>query len=244
MRLSLEELSPRVTPAVNVTIEAFTHPLEGGLVGVARLTRDGDASQPLAVNIEYNGTADPGDDYYAVVPAGFAAGAATMDVLIHARYDRVVDPFEDVAVFVRPGAGYVVPAGELDHAVLVIGDAPPTVHPITIYGVDAQEGPGGAGQFVFERHPDDFGERSVTFTLHSTAVEGEDYDPVEHTITFAAGQRYARFFVYAIADGLIEGPENLVIVLESGETGSLVILDADFEVDPGDGDDDGPGGAG
>jgi len=64
------------------------------------------------------------------------------------------------------------------------------------------------------------GLRPITVTFNvaasSTAVEGTDYDALNHTLTFGLGQKTAKVIIKPKADTLQESPESVVLTLNPG----------------------------
>ena len=63
-----------------------------------------------------------------------------------------------------------------------------------------------------ERVPCNIGtSMTVPITVSGTATEGVDYSNIPNSITFPAGSTTASFSFDAFADGIIEGPESVIL---------------------------------
>lgn len=150
------------TATVTVTATDATASEVPGNPGQFTVTRVGDTSADLTVNLMITGTATNGADYTAipttvVIPAGM--GTATIDVSVLA--DALTEGNETVIVTVAPGTGYVI--GTASMATVTITDnpppppAPPAPAPVPpvftgaaiINGVLTIAGPTGAAALTF-----------------------------------------------------------------------------------------------
>jgi subtilase family serine protease len=127
-----------------VTVSAGPiQPLEAGPTsGAFVLTRDGDVSAALDVNLQMTGTATSGADYVPVANvASFAAGASTVEVPIAPIDDLLSEPDETVVLTISGGAGYI-PASPSSASVKIASDDLP---PDLIVSAVTAPPTGGAG---------------------------------------------------------------------------------------------------
>ncbi len=82
-------------------------------------------------------------------------------------------------------------------------------------GANAVEG-GRHGTFVFSRTGDLSQPLDVAFTLHGTATEGDDYEPLPRSVSFDAGESTATVEVVAIDDKIKEDLERVRVRIEDG----------------------------
>lgn len=87
------------------------------------------------------------------------------------------------------------------------------------------------GSFDFEYTEVSTQDRTITFTIGGTAVNGVDYSYIDNYITIPAGETAGTVFVDAFSDGLAEGAETVTLTFETGvcvgtETVQLTINDA------------------
>ena len=91
------------------------------------LTRTGDTTDLLDVNLILQGTALPGVDYTAPAGVGvnntltvsFDAGSDTASVSLPTLSDSVIDPYDSIWAILQPGSGYTI-APVVDRAVAII----------------------------------------------------------------------------------------------------------------------------
>jgi N-acetylneuraminic acid mutarotase len=94
------------------------------------LTRGGDTSKALTVNIAMSGTATNGSDYDSIGPtATFAAGSATTSVRLFIIEDSIPEPTESAILTILSGSGYTV--GSPSKATINIADDDSTGTTIT-----------------------------------------------------------------------------------------------------------------
>jgi subtilisin-like proprotein convertase family protein len=87
------------------------------------------------------------------------------------------------------------------------------------------------GSFAFEFTDVSTQDRTITFTIGGTAVNGVDYSFLDNYITIPAGELTGTVFIDAFSDGLTEGAETVTLTYASGvcvgtETVTLTINDA------------------
>jgi subtilisin-like proprotein convertase family protein len=87
------------------------------------------------------------------------------------------------------------------------------------------------GSFAFQFNEVDSQDRTITFSIGGTAVNGVDYSFIDNSITIPAGETSGTVYIDAFSDGLSEGPETITITYNSGvcvgtETVTLTINDA------------------
>jgi len=87
------------------------------------------------------------------------------------------------------------------------------------------------GSFAFEFSDISTQDRTITFTIGGTGVNGVDYSYIDNYITIPAGETSGTVYIDAFSDGLTEGAETVTLTYNSGvcvgtETVSLTINDA------------------
>jgi subtilisin-like proprotein convertase family protein len=87
------------------------------------------------------------------------------------------------------------------------------------------------GSFDFEFTDISTQDRTITFTVGGTAVNGVDYSFIDNYITIPAGETSGTVYINAFSDGLLEGAETVTLTYNSGvcvgtETVQLTINDA------------------
>lgn len=103
------------------------------------------------------------------------------------------------------------------------GDPPP-LPVVTIEATDAVASEIGLdpGRFTFMRGGDAAGELTVTFTVGGTATNGEDYESIPASISFAAGELTATLVITPLCDGdPDEEAETVTLTLAAGTSYDL-----------------------
>lgn len=77
------------------------------------------------------------------------------------------------------------------------------------------------GRFVVLRTPNTFFTATVQYEVTGTATEGEDFEPLSGTLSFAAGQRSAFIDVNVLNDNIVENNETVVVTLTSTTNGDI-----------------------
>jgi len=208
-------------PTVSIAATQSTAAEPGGGVsatnGQFTLTRSGNYSQSLTVNLAVSGTALSGTDYTSVpATATFAAGAATTTITITPLADDASDMSEGdsavgaetVILAIATGTGYV-PAG--GNSTVTIIDAPPTVSIVASQPNATEPGQGISavnGQFTLTRSGNYSQALTVNLAISGTALDGADYTDVPTTATFAANQNTTTITITPLADDATEMAEN------------------------------------
>jgi hypothetical protein len=92
-----------------VMVEKIYDPFEGLVPGWFAVSRRGDTSQSLAINIAVSGTATSGTDYTPIgTPVTLAAGESAAYLEVAALDEGVYDPNETVVVTIQSGTGYTI----------------------------------------------------------------------------------------------------------------------------------------
>ena len=150
---------------------------EGGVLSFT-LTRTGDTTEPLTVNLaaDWFGESAGGNDYTAPTNVTFAAGSATAIVNVQTLDDTQDEADETVTLSIGPGSGYVSGQTQATGTILD-NDAPFTGTPATIT-VAATDGSGTEAAdgspdftFTFTRTGDTSQALSVNYNVCSGGVE-------------------------------------------------------------------------
>jgi hypothetical protein len=201
--------------------------------GVFTLRRTGDASNLLRVWVHYGGTATSGSDYTEPpTVVEFPAGAASVEVLIGALDDDVVEVDETVIGELTPSPLAVVPTYRIDpansRAIVVIHDNDTPVVPVVsilatrpethepLCPPDTCLAPTPApGVFLISRRGGDMAQGlNVLVQYGGSALPRLDYTPLPEWVEIPAGQESVELFVTALFDELVEGDETVVAALQ------------------------------
>ena len=216
------------TPVVEITP---TGPSAGELAPVTpgkfTLTRSGDNSQPLTVNVNAPlGTATKTTDYTLVpdtvtASQGFnsftiPAGASALEVLVTPVVDTAQEGPETVILQLGPGNGYLV--GPQSAATVVIQDddsALPKVS-LALARETTVENSGSPAQITFSRTGPTSAALSVTYSVSGTATAGTDYEPLSGTLLIPAGTSSAILPIQPVNDQTSEPLETVKISIATG----------------------------
>jgi hypothetical protein len=188
----------------------------------------GNMADPLTVLLDLGGTATLGTDYYHPGPAfggsiTIPGGAKSFTITIVPIPDNVAEGNESVVVTLQPDAAYSL-APPKDQATVTILDSSNTVS-IAAKKPNASEVSGttkGMGQFVLTRTGGSFlNQLHVTLIITGTATNGTDYTTISTTATFLPNQRTTTINITPIDDSTIEGPETVILQVQSGSSYSV-----------------------
>ncbi|MFM6345350.1 MAG: Calx-beta domain-containing protein, partial [Dolichospermum sp.] len=182
--------------------------------GQYTLTRTGDTTSALTVNIAMNGTATNGADYTTIpTTVTFLAGSATAVVNLNVIDDTLVEGTETAILNVAAGAGYTVGAAASATVNIADNDLPA----ITVVATDAVAGePTNNGQYTLTRTGDTTSALTVNIAMNGTATNGADYTTIPTTVTFLAGSATAVVNLNVIDDTLVEGNETAILNVAAG----------------------------
>jgi probable HAF family extracellular repeat protein len=210
--------------------------------GTFVLTRTGDLSQQIFVNVSISGTARltaPNIDYDLTptitspsVALEFPCGASSLEIVLTARADSLNDPNETAVITILSGTGYQV--GTPSSATVNITDGtvqvPPVPNLVSISSAGdnkADESLSNTGEYVISRAGNLAGAIQVNFTLSGTAASGTDYrlkvngNVITSPAIIPANVSAVAIVLEPISDSLAEGSETAVVTL-SGGTGYTV----------------------
>ncbi len=166
------------------------------------------------------GSAKPGEDYVATSGTLRIEEGATMEsVLVHLVADTRVEDDEDFYVDVDDVAGAVA---EIPRARVIVrdNDRPSSLPSITLSGTSQQsEGDAGSRNVLHAvlRLSAPAPDTSILvsyYTVSRTAIAGEDFIPVNGTLTFAPGETEATIDIASLGDGVVEPDEYFDFVVE------------------------------
>ncbi|MFN5593426.1 MAG: beta strand repeat-containing protein, partial [Aphanizomenon sp.] len=208
--------------------------------GQYTLTRTGDVTGSLTVNVALSGTATNGTDYTTIpTTVTFAANSSTALVNLNVTDDTLVEGAETATLTVTSGTGYTV--GTSASAIVNIADNDlPTITVVaTDANADAAETLLGTtpnpGQYTLTRTGATTSSLTVNVALTGTATNGTDYTTIPTTVTFVAGSSTALVDLNVTDDTLVEGTETAILTVTSG-TGYTVGTSASATVNIADND--------
>jgi hypothetical protein len=206
-----------------VRVEASGDTAEGGSAATFTLTRYSDLQGPASSNYLFTSTTASftlggaaiggGTDYTASATTSVTFGMfqTVAEVTITPQDDSVAEYDESVSLLLEDGTGYTI--GSLGYATIIIADnEQPVVMVEKIY--DPLEG--DSGWFAFSRQGDQSQSLTVNFAVSGTATSGTDFTSLGTSVTFDAGESTAYVEVEALADGLYDPNETVVVTIQSG----------------------------
>ncbi|MGD1864253.1 MAG: Calx-beta domain-containing protein, partial [Phormidesmis sp.] len=210
--LSLEV--PQANPVVSIEATDFGA-AEPNDDGAFTLTRTGDTSEALSVELAIAGSAINGADYETISQTvTFAAGASSVAVPVLVFDDSLVEDVETVVLTLVDGAQYDLDAGNSATVTIASNDAVRSV--VTIEATDAIASESGdGGSFTITRTGDLTGFLPITLNVSGTATNGEDYEAILSLVTIAAGESSIEIPISVIDDSLVEPVETVVVELAS-----------------------------
>ncbi len=235
------------TSVTEVTIAA-TDAAEGGAAGSFVLTRSGDTTAALDVNVApVTGLAAKTTDYTfspdyvangSLYKFTIPAGQSSLTVNVAAVNDALQEGPETVKLQLSVGTYQVRSSGV---AILTIADDDTTLPVVSAAATDlyASETPGDTGSFRITRTGSTAAALNVAVAWSGTAANGSDYTSLPATVQIPAGQASAILAVGAINDSLAEGLEDATLTISSNaayirdstaQTATVTITDDDVPV--------------
>ena len=187
-----------------------------------------DGPSPAEVTVSY-ATADPAGTVDPVAGAGvdyesasgtltFAPGEVSRTIGVSVIDDSLDEPDETFALVLADPRGATLGRGSA-LGTIRDDDEPPAL------SIAGDTGPEDVGELVFSvtlmaRAPT---EVTVNYaTMDDTAIAGDDYEPVEGTLTFAPGETAKTIRVAVVDDALYEADEEVFAVTLSGPSGATL----------------------
>ena len=237
--------TPRVTLTSSVPVTA-----EGGTVpGKFLVSRSGDASQNLVVNLTtVSGTAATADYTLSPVPATGSQGLITLtipggqdslEVMVTPVNDTAAEGPESVVLTLAAGNGYLI-RGNADAAVDIDDNDTtlPRVAVTVVEGKTTENSPIPASLRI-QRSGSTANPLNVRYSLAGTALMGQDYAVLPGTAVIPAGAAGVVVPVLSLNDALSETVETVILTLSAnaayvtdpgGAGAGLTILDDDRQV--------------
>ena len=206
-------------------------PITGPSVANIRLTRFGDLSTQLTVDLQYSGSATVDVDFTnAMRNITFPAGSSNVSFNIPAVADGRFEGTEHAIITIAPydpaipgRSPYAVHAqqGSTGLTILDGEDGPPVVSIWPVRSITREPRPNedvAPASFVVRRTGATNETVTVFLSYSGSATPGADYITPSNSVTFAPGQveRYLEF--YAHDDSLVEGSETVVVSISPPTT--------------------------
>jgi len=183
--------------------------------GTFTITRTGDTTADLIVDLQITGTATSGSDYTGLPTAvTIPAGSASVTIDVAPLADSVSEGPETVIATIAAKSIYTV--GTPSAATVTIGDADPPLANITASQPNASESGPAAGQFTITLSYAPSGPVTVSYTIAGTAANTTDYTTLSGSVAFAAGETSKPIAVTPVDDNIFEGSETVIATLAAG----------------------------
>ncbi|PKO13526.1 MAG: hypothetical protein CVU39_18560 [Chloroflexi bacterium HGW-Chloroflexi-10] len=219
-----------------LTISASGSPAEGSANGAFTISTSKNSQTSTTVQYSITGTAANGSDFTSAGAAlsgtvTIPAFTASVDLPITIVNDLIVEDTETIALtLTSPDSGLVqIDTGTGKSANLSIIDND-TAAISVLTSANAAEG-GAVGSFVVSVSKASQSAVAVGISIGGTASNPSDYSLsspnaqslTSSVVTLAPGALSAEIRVTPIDDNLVEGGENLVIIITSPQTGSVTV---------------------
>lgn len=194
--------------------------------GTFRLTRTGDNSQDLVVNVNSAiGGATITTDYtlspaYVAGSNGFStftipADSSTLDITVTPVVDTSSEGPETVILQLGPGNGYLV--GSDSAATVVIADDDTALPKVALAVTTASTTENSASPAVFAiaRTGSTAAALTVNYAVSGTATSGSDFTALTGSVTIPAGNASATVEVASINDSSSENLETVIVTLST-----------------------------
>ncbi len=176
----------KLQPCVSIAATDNQASENGGNSGVFTVTRVGDLSNALDVNIVVGGSAQNGLDYSHIGPSVyFAPGVSVVTLTVSPFSDGIVEQDEIVEIVLQPSGNYLLDSGFA--ANLVIRDLQPVVG-VEVFQERGCVTPLVPAVFLVTRNGQMATPLFVRLKIGGKATNGLDYQYVNSFVEFAAGQ--------------------------------------------------------
>ena len=209
------------------------------------LTRTGDTTTNLTVNLYLSGTATPGKDYGldTDLSAGtntidFPPGTSAIAISFQTINDSLVEGPETATLTVQDDPAGVYMVGSPGEATITILDDDAASQPavsVTATSPSITEDGADSGEFVFSRAGSTQNDLMVYYSATGTATPGTDYTTLPGAVLIPAGQNIAKVQFQPIDDKNVEPDETVIVNITpngaytiKGSTAQVTILDDDI----------------
>jgi hypothetical protein len=202
---------------VTVSIQAVDAQAHEGPADTALLvvSRSGDASAAMTVQLGISGSAQPDRDY-ARIPSEVTipAGAASLQVSVTAYLDEIVEDTETIVVDVLATSSYLT--GTPASATIIVTDTPRAAVSVGVADASASELGPDAGTFTVSRSGEPINAMTVSLAIAGSATAGSDYQALPTHVSLPAGASSVSLDVVPVSDAVSEPSETVVLSIAPG----------------------------
>ena len=225
------------TPQVSVVAADDAAAEAGADTGTFTISRTGDTSSQLAINLSTGGTAANGSDYTSLSTAVvLGASQASVTVVVVPIDDSTYEGDETATVTLTSGTGYTVGSSATASVTITDNDLPSVS--VTTSDANAAEAGSNTGSFSITRTGTTTAALTVGYTLSGTAVNGTDYSALSSSVVIPAGQASVSVTVTPTNDGDSEPAETVILTatanalytVGSPATATVTITDNDNDL--------------
>ncbi|TAK98470.1 MAG: hypothetical protein EPO07_12005, partial [Verrucomicrobia bacterium] len=217
--VTISDDDPNALPLVTITSTNAPYAVEGGGSGAFVFTRTGSTTGALTIDLTVSGTATGGSDYSSLPGSvTIPIGQSSLTLPVSPVDDAAIEGEETVvaALTVRDTYRVGFPAA----ATVIIQDNDQNVR-VDASDFDAAEPGTDIGGFTFTRFGTTNTALQVFFTVSGTASNGVDYVAITNSFIIPAGSLVATLPVVPLDDALVEGPETVILTLQSNPAYTL-----------------------
>jgi hypothetical protein len=186
--------------------------------GSFTITRTGDTSQAITVNLRVRGDATSGQDFQAIpASTNMAAGVTSLVIPVTVINDQRGEPVESVRLDLVSNIGQYEVFAPMTGLVEISDDGDITAVNLTVADRYAYEGiPTDTAAFRVTRVGDITGNLTVNFTVSGTAVAGSDFNNIGTSVLIPDGSESALITITPINDAVAEDARTVTLTLASG----------------------------
>lgn len=203
-------------PIVKIEATDSTASEDGTNTGQFTITRTGDTTNSLDVNLAFGGNGSNGTDYQSVASSvTIPATQSSLNILITGIEDSIVEGNENVVFSLNSGTGYVIdPIHFLDEVNIEDNETPEVQ--LFSQSLFAYESGYQDGNIKFQRTGDLSSSITVNISASGSALEGLDYQSIGSTIVIPSGKESVEIEISAISDSDIESSESIKFTILAG----------------------------
>ena len=206
--------------------------------GAFTITRSGDTTGALSVNLGVRGTATSGTDYTALpLATNMAAGSTSLEIPVTVINDQRAEPAETVKLHLVANPAQYEVFAPMVGTVEIADDGDITL--VGVQSVDASsiEGIFGEGAvFSIFRSGDTSTELAVDFKVSGTATSGVDFTALISPAVIPAGASNVLVTVSTLSDIVVDSNETVIVTLQAGDGYTVIATNSTFTaniIEPG-----------